>query len=289
MLSKQEFLDKLKSALSERNVSDIDAAPYIDRFDRFYDRMAEDTQETAAVLEDIDTIADNILNQISESYDDINRLTVKQSSADISVNDDMADEEKPTAQIDVTTISDMENYVSEDDPTSLSLLDENSMPLISEEYSALQESSTRLPDFEEEENIPSTKNFWVLFGVSSIIWIPLCLLGLSLFAALWVGLALLTAGSIASIIAVVAVGSAISLVGVIYGIVQLFTSLPTGLYEIGLGVITAGVVMLLGILLYNFAIRLVPILFKQVLKLFKFTLKKVKLLFNYFRKECAKI
>jgi len=49
----------------------------------------------------------------------------------------------------------------------------------------------------------------------------------------------------------------------------------------------AGIALLVGILLYNFAIRLLPFTIKKVYKLFKFVIKKLKELFFYLRKELS--
>ena len=75
MNEKQQFLEKLRAALLDRDVSESDIQPYIERFDRFYDRMANDPESVQdGLLDDIDRIADNIAEQVSERYDEINRL-----------------------------------------------------------------------------------------------------------------------------------------------------------------------------------------------------------------------
>ena len=56
-----------------------------------------------------------------------------------------------------------------------------------------------------------------------------------------------------------------------------------------MGVIIAGVVMFGGILLYNIAVRLLPFLIRMLWRLFCFCLKKLRVLFNYVKRECAKL
>lgn len=150
--------------------------------------------------------------------------------------------------------------------------------------------SSRLPDYIEEKPIPSSPMFWVLFGVSSPVWIALLIAGLAIFVSVWIALGALIAASIAAMIAVVAVGSIASLVGIVYGVIEVFspTTLPMGIYNIGLGIISAGATMFVSILIYNFALRLLPWVIKLVGKLFRFVLKKLKQLFNHARRECAK-
>ena len=80
---KQEFLEKLRQALIERDISETDIAPYIERFDRFFERMTQDAEnDRSDLLSDIDRIADNIADQISERYDEINRLAERTLTVD---------------------------------------------------------------------------------------------------------------------------------------------------------------------------------------------------------------
>ena len=86
-----------------------------------------------------------------------------------------------------------------------------------------------------------------------------------------------------------AIGTGLALVGIVYGTVKMFESIPVGLYEIGAGIIVAGLVMFISILLYNFAVRLVPLVIKQVWRLFRYLLGRLKDLFNHLRRESAKL
>jgi hypothetical protein len=47
--------------------------------------------------------------------------------------------------------------------------------------------------------------------------------------------------------------------------------------------------MFVGILIYNVAVRLLPFLMRMVWRLFCFVLKKLRVLFNFLRRECAKL
>ena len=149
---------------------------------------------------------------------------------------------------------------------------------------------SRLPDYIEEKPIPNSKLFWVLFGVSSPLWIAVLAVGLAVFVAVWISLSALIVALIAAMIAVIVVGCAAALMGLIYGVIQVVSpvAFSTGIYNIGLGVISVGTAMALGIIIYNLALRLMPWLIKLVGKLFKFTLKQLKRLFNHLRRECAK-
>lgn len=264
-----------------------DIEPYIRQFDRYYDRMVSDTADTIKALEDVETIAENISKQVSERYEDIDRLaartlTINAVSADNSdvtgpygedpyVNDDLYGDLEPAEEIADTAL------VPE---------------LASESYSETDRYSgdaARLPDYEANEPIPNTTVFWVLFCVSLPVTLPIAAAGLSLFAAIWAAIIVLMIASVAALISVAAGGTAAALVGTVYGIIQFTSSVATGVYEIGLGVVAAGCAMLVGILLYNLAVRLLPKLIKLVYKLFRFTLKQLVKLFNHLRRESAKL
>lgn len=273
MIDKQTFLDRLTAALIERGISQTDIQPYIERFDRFFDRMVMDERGGAQALEDIDNIADNIAAQVSERYDEINRLAERT----MTVNRVQADDEP----------SDGSLVPLDDDEGTAPYSPVQAEP--DEEPPAEMMESTRLPDYVEEEPSPNSTIFWVLFAISLPITLVIALAVIALFLLVWGGLATVIVGSIAVLIVIAAGGTALSLVGIIYGIIQLFSVVPVGLYEIGLGVIIAGVVMFAGILLYNFAVRLVPLLIRLVGRLFRYLYGRLKVLFNFLRRECAKL
>lgn len=152
------------------------------------------------------------------------------------------------------------------------------------------------PDAYEEDPVPAD----IRRGRTVFLVILLCTLPLSLaFLALYVGafgvmfaaLCGVIALLVAALIAFVAAGASVSLIGIIYGITQLITATSTapGLYEIGLGLTVAGVVMLGGILIYNCAIRLIPYLIRLLGVLFRFCTAKLKQLFQMGKEACYKL
>ena len=303
MNDKQRFLDELSAALSERGISDADIAPYLEQFDRFYDRMISDNAQTASVLGDVEGLADNIAAQVSDKYDAINRLAEKTmtvdavSDADFQVDEDAVSDEydQPTAEADAVMLDDGydDEYEDVEEADAPPLIPADMLEDIESEQagadSAEFSKSVKLPDYVPEEDIPNSKMFWILFALSLPITVPLALAAVGVFAAAWAALGALIVGAIAALAAAVAVGTGLSLIGIIYGAVQMFTSIPVGLYEIGAGIVVAGAVMFIGILLYNFAVRLVPVLIKQVWRLFKYLLGRLRELFDYLRKESARL
>lgn len=142
------------------------------------------------------------------------------------------------------------------------------------------------------EPTPSTKGilvFWIGLFVTLPISLGLLALLFGVFAVFFIGLAGLIVAGIAGLIALVATGAAVSLIGIIFGITQLFSFVAAGIYEIGLGVMVAGAVLFVSVLIYNFSIRLVPWLITQVGNLLGFVCHKLKSLFFAIRRECYKL
>ena len=133
------------------------------------------------------------------------------------------------------------------------------------------------------------KIFWIAAICLSPLLLFLALVYLGFFAVLYVAVSLAIIGCILALIAIVVAGSAIALVGLVYGTIRLFSIPAEGLYEIGLAVIIIGLIMLFGILLYNLALRVLPLLYGQIKRLFVFLTDKLKSLLYYLKRECYKL
>ena len=83
-------------------------------------------------------------------------------------------------------------------------------------------------------------------------------------------------------ICILVAGVCFALVPIGYGIFMCFKSMPIALYELSIGIISTGFTMFSSILLYNYVKRLVPFLFKKLIKLFKYCIKLTK---RYFGKQ----
>lgn len=131
--------------------------------------------------------------------------------------------------------------------------------------------------------------FWSVFIVTLPITLTLLLVILALFGAAFLGIILAIIGLVAGMIGVVAAGCGLALVGIIYGITQLFSFMAAGLYEIGLGVMISGGALLSGVILYNLAIRFLPWVMKWLTVFFAFVFHRLRDLFYLARRECYKL
>lgn len=117
----------------------------------------------------------------------------------------------------------------------------------------------------------------VLFCAAVPLGAVLCVAAIAVFLGLIFLLAAAAIGFVAALIAIVGVGCSVALIGIIYGAYKIVTGVvPVGLYEIGLGITIGSVASLIGILMYNIAIRLVPFLMKKLAELVGFGLRKAR-------------
>lgn len=148
----------------------------------------------------------------------------------------------------------------------------------------LDEVATVAPDDETIEK--NRRKFWIIFAAVSPITLAALALLAGLFAFAFFMIAILIILSVAALVAITACGTLISVFGVIFGAAQIISSMPIGLYEIGLSIMIGSVAMFAGILVYNFAVRLMPLAARWLLVFMRFLIKKIRQLFVYLKKEC---
>lgn len=141
----------------------------------------------------------------------------------------------------------------------------------------------------EEKTTKGFYTFWLSFILTLPITAALAVVFFGLFVGAFAALSLLIAGLITGLVCLVAAGAGVSLVGIIFGVTQLFSFPAAGVYEIGLGIMVIGVVMFAGILIYNIAIRFLPWVIRLVAALLKFSCGKIAELFQNIRRECYKL
>ncbi len=141
----------------------------------------------------------------------------------------------------------------------------------------------------EDKTAKGVAVFWAVFILTLPLTLAVMAAVLAVFGAVFLGIILTIIGLVLGMIAVVAAGSGVALVGIIYGITQLFSFMAAGLYEIGLGVMIGGGVLLVGIILYNLAIRFLPWVMKWLTVFFVFVFGRFRNLFYLARRECYKL
>lgn len=133
------------------------------------------------------------------------------------------------------------------------------------------------------------KRFWGVSLGTLPVTAALAVILVGLFACAFAVLIGLILTLLAGLIGVTVAGSAFSLISIVYGVTQLFSVAPVGVYEIGIGIISAGITILAGILIYNAAVRLMPVAVGYLIRFFFYTADRIKGLVYRFREECAKL
>lgn len=127
-----------------------------------------------------------------------------------------------------------------------------------------------------------------------IVFIPLLValtgVGLGAFAGVCIALAAAILLIIAIIFVVVLGGSVLSIASILYGISQLLGDTKyIGIHEVGLGLFFVGATMLVGIILYNVAVRLIPLIYRLLGKLFVLVCKLFRKSVSSVLKGCEKL
>ncbi|MCI8610510.1 MAG: hypothetical protein HFE66_01155 [Clostridiales bacterium] len=131
--------------------------------------------------------------------------------------------------------------------------------------------------------------FWTLLLVTFPLSLCFSIMMLFIFVLCFLTVCALIGASFLMIGGEVVAGTACFLVGVIYGIIQICTtSVGIGIYEIGLGIICAGVFLALGVLTYYLAVRGLPYVLRQELLFTRHLLRQIKPMINRWREECNK-
>lgn len=136
----------------------------------------------------------------------------------------------------------------------------------------------------------SGKKEWNKWLASKMpIIISAAILALIAIFAVYFTISAVIAAFLLVLVAVVVVGCIAGLAGLIYGIIQLFSVLPEGIYEMGLAIIVLGVTLALSIGLYNISVRYVPLLWKMFTEYLRNRKNLLTLYFNKIKTQCNEV
>lgn len=132
--------------------------------------------------------------------------------------------------------------------------------------------------------------FWSITVATSPFTILAAVLVLAVFALGILAVCALIAAFLGFVCVEAVAGSGLTLVGVIYGAIQIVSgNMAVGIYEIGIGVCCGAVALCLGILTYNFAVVVLPYALKQVIAFEGYSLRRVGPMIRRFREECNRL
>lgn len=132
--------------------------------------------------------------------------------------------------------------------------------------------------------------FWLILVLTSPITLTAAAGLLALFCISVLAVCIIIVLLIGLVLGEAALGCAGTLVGIIYGAIQIFGGdVGIGIYEIGLGIIIAGVSLALAILTYNLAAIAMPFVLKQLLTFWGYFIKRLVPVVSRFREECNRL
>ena len=160
---------------------------------------------------------------------------------------------------------------------------------------AVEQEAPTEQDVVEKNEVVSVRGKYIFIGglvLTSPIWISLIaavlvIFGIILAAMIVIDIIIATVMTLAIII-----GGLVSACAIIYGVIGILPGAVAtyiGLYELGLGLIILGSLIVSGILLHFFVIKVTPLVFRSIYRLTKFLARKIKQLVIFVRKECDKI
>ena len=265
-----EFTDRLCRAIEARGISPKDCEDYIKRIEM----SLSDHDVEKATDSDIEEAADVCVEfLLKKSHTDTAEVT--RPAADDQIEpDDFADVKETDDPLEKT-----QTY-SVPVPHSRKIVEE---PVI------VEETPEPAPDERIEEKISGAGVFRVILitFLASPLWAVAAAVFFAPFIALFAAEIAITVAFIALLAGGSAAGTATSLTGIVYGVVQMFSVPSVGLYEIGFGIILVGITFIFGILSYNGAVRLMPFVFRKTGHLLKLVFSKVKPLLNAYARRCA--
>ena len=261
------FMKELESALKARGIPEETAVKHVANLRRTF--TSDDLSEIEAITSraEINELADSISVILNK-----NRRTVQPKTSD--------------ARMSVSDVTERSVQSRKPIPEMTSY---ESRPAPKKEPARIDDDYFGEYSNESKATPKGMAIFWIGFILTLPITILLLLALFGVFISIFAALIALIIGGIAALVALVAAGTGVSLIGIIFGITQLFSFPAAGIYEIGLGIMVAGAVLFFGVLLYNFAVRFLPWIISLVGTLLGFICGKLKVLFYYVRRECYKL
>ena len=254
-VQKEQFLQTLQDELTKRGIPPASAVQYV----RSIAKTLTDKDS-----EEIEQISDP--SDVAKLAQGIVMINKQRTAAQQAAHEDDNDVKvyhgggAPRREVTPPTSTDYDEYIHDDDP-------------------------------EPQASARGKRTFWLIFLCALPLILALLAVYFSAFGILFAALCAVIVLLVAGLIGGAAVGAVVSMVGIIYGITQLITAVSAapGLYEIGLGITVGGVVLAGGIIVYNVAIRLIPLLIRLLATLFGFCTGKLRTLFHMAKEACYRL
>lgn len=268
-MTKQQFLTQLKDKLMSKGLSESDAAAKCNAISKNFEKISE----ADAAKYYTDANIDMIVTKITKSSDTDKTSTPVQAPTIVIPKGETTSKGKESSDNNSKT-------TKADDVVIIKNSNEKN------------ETKSRFPSIKVSGDPDQHPHLllWILavLCAPTLFLIVFAILGLSLsIAVAMAGLIILLVTAIA---AIVCGGSGLSAVALIYGITQIISEPRyVGLHEIGLAMMFAGITIAVSIILYNIAVRFIPLLYRLIGKALRVGWKKLKRFAVAAWKECENL
>ena len=293
-MDKSSFYDRLGSGLAELGCDDELCREWVEAAKEYlYPVSDSDFNKRGYVQKDVTHLIDRIVESPETAFEEVLGPSVAPAgpeaapapAEDVALGDVFAPDPAPGQDAPPPVISADTMVFDTGDLNRLQIGDEPIKRIDPDDDRQIRD----LKQSRERPNVKGTPLFYALMIVTAPLWGPLYLAVWVLFGAAYAGVSLLIAAAALSMVIVVALGTALALDGIIYGVIQAIKVLPIGLFEIGLGISLAGGTLLFAIIFYNLAIRWLPRLYKYVTRFAKFVASRLSKLYYVAKKGSAKL
>ncbi|MGM9636553.1 MAG: hypothetical protein ACI3YK_01050 [Eubacteriales bacterium] len=295
-MTKLEFMDALRQKLLSNGISEKVCAEKCRTVQSGFDKMSPEEAQKCFTMANVDMLVNRIVHQVGK--DQAGTATPKKSpaaapstpvqeqkSAESAAADAQAKKEPASPQESDSSATPKPTIVinrskeSESAETTPSAKPEDHPQRNTGSGDVIFVSNTiqdkggaknrRRRTIDDSLMSEGSKHPKLLLALMALLCAPAILLVILLILGVSLTLAVCMAGVILLVVCVIAAvvcgGSVLSVAGLIYGISQIISEPRyVGIHEIGLAMIFAGATILISVLLYNIAVRLIPFLYKLI-------------------------
>ncbi len=302
-MDKQTFYNELSDRLLKLGLSREYIERHLAQFDSYFDGKNDDEiSKEIAKLGDLDKVAARIKRMtekaIIEAQEENEAMNDQQHNEAVIINrtEDIDNDDIGAVSVsfDEENLSDDDMHVFESSVHNEQIIDSANEPSGLEPHGTKRGVTIKTDNQSSITSAPidpsviekNRRKFWLIFAATLPITVALIAATAAAFGFVFFLIAVVMLIAIGALIAVTAAGTLVSVFGLIFGASQMLSNVPVGLYECGVAIMIGAVAIAVGILVYNFAVRLMPLAAKLLLSFAHYVARKYRELYVYLKKEC---
>ncbi len=298
-MDKQTFYAELTERLLNIGLSHEFIDRHLAQFDGYFKGKNDaEIEAEIAKLGDLDKVAARIKRMTEKAIKEAEQENASKQQAPVIVNREenevKAEEEVVTPDADASVVIDDDVIVFEKvdaEEPQIDNLEQDKQPeahgtkrgeITPSDSNASITSAPIDPEVIEQNR----RKFWTMFAVALPVTLAIIAGTVFGFGLMFFAVAIVILMSICALIFVTAAGTLVSVFGLIFGVSQMISNVPIGLYECGVAIMIGAFSLAIGILVYNFAVRFMPIVAKWLLNFVHYVIRKYREIYVNIKKEC---